>query len=74
MSDLNEMRNRLEAIKKQMDYIVKSNSILKDGSPTDVIESGLKVTNEYKGKLQREFDALAELIDAEENKDDSGQS
>jgi len=74
MSDLNEMRNRLEAIKKQIDYIVKSNNILKDGSPTDVIESGLKVTNEYKGKLQREFDALAELIDAEENKDDSGQS
>ena len=74
MSDLNEMRNRLEAIKKQIDYIVKSNNILKDGSPTDVIESGLKVTSEYKGKLQREFDALAELIDAEENKDDSGQS
>jgi len=74
MSDLNEMRNRLEAIKKQIDYIVKSNNILKDGSPTDVIESGLKVTNEYEGKLQREFDALAELIDAEENKDDSGQS
>jgi len=64
----------LEAIKKQIDYIINSNNILKDGSPTDVIESGLKVTNEYKGKLQREFDALAELIDAEENKDDSGQS
>ena len=79
MSDLNEMKKRLEAIQKQINFVTDSNEILKDGSPADVIESGLKITDEYKGKLQREFDALSDLVKIaemreEETTDDSGQN